>query len=371
MADEEQDDFGKGVFAETVAVANDAQETESEEPIVLTDREIAIAEGNDPDNPQSEAQAQGNEDAERSEQAEEDDEQAAPELVAETKGDKQDEEAESDSDGDEPWFNQSDLRLAKTYNLNDEDLTELGSASAFHRAIDVIDRQGEKTGDASSGGEAGGETDTEDAAEVKETPDLLSQLPKLEAIDISKYSDYDPEDQELVNHIAATQAAVAKQNEMITELVNAVGGYQNQQVESSQREAAQKFESTLDSHPAIYGKSGDKLTEDNKAARDQVQEQAETIYQGLVARKATVPPLEQIFEQAMRSVHGDKLPKGKAKPEERRAALEKQSKKRRSPGKKAAATRKTAVDSEDPNIIASDPELTEMFNEFQVANGVL
>jgi hypothetical protein len=199
--------------------------------------------------------------------------------------------------------------------------------------------------------------------EVSEEPDPWA----FEKVDPDKFSpdEYDEETIGLVKSLRKTQDT----------LEQALNFIKTQQ-QSAQAEAAAKnakvFHDTLDAMPDEFGvsmKNGQpvKLAPEQEAARLKVRDAAETIYAGLIARKAAVPPVEEIIKQAIVMVNGVAR-----KSADKRQALVEQSAMRRSTGTAAAATRRKPAPPADgtSESIASHPDIDRFWRQAQEANGV-
>jgi hypothetical protein len=340
--------FGEGIFDNPVSELDDDAPDQIEEKIELTDREIAIARGEDPDEIKSGPEENP---ADEEEQIEEDEE---IEEGTETE--------EPKNDG--PQWSNSDLMLAGKYGFTDEDLADFGSAAAMHRAIIVLDR---KLASGDGGGESRGAEPEDHAASEESAP---GSFPGLELLDLSKYEDYEPEDRALAEHLNQTKLVVKEVKEELSKVSKVVEMYEQQTAQQRQEAAAKTLNSILSKHPEIYGDNPGKITKAQADARKAVAEQAEIIYSGYVAKGTEVPDLDTIFDKAIMATHGAQLPKRELTAEQRQAKLKKQSNMRRSPGSKASTQQRTQIDRDDPVSIDNSKEVVEMFNRFQVENGV-
>lgn len=349
----ETDSFGAGIFPD------DTKETESPvdvsssndtEEVTLTDREIAIAKGEDPDSPP---------------EVDDDTEDAQDEAV--------DARAESAEEADEQESEQADVfslgdrRLAARYGLTDADLEKFGSPEALHHALDLFDKTGTSLKSSEESTESPAEVSAEDAA-ADEDGGALSDSPLgFKKLDVSKYENaddpYDKDTIELVKH-------VRKAEDMIEQLATAL-------TQNTSNNNSATFHDILDKYPDVYGntmKDGKPVRIDSKyeAARQAVKDQAETIYAGLVAKKGNIPPVDKIIEQAMMSVHGnDLVTKGKVT--SRAEKLKKQSSMKRSVGS-AATTKKrneADIDPTDAKSIARHPDVEAFFRKAQEENGAV
>lgn len=355
----ETDTFGAGVFGEVKETESPKEEVTSadSDPVALTAREIAIAKGEDPDNPPEVDDSADIDEA--------DDE--TNDVVEEAQSESEQVEDEQDS---EPAvvFSLGDKRLAAQYGLTENDLEKFGSSEALHHALDLFDKAGTslKSPEKEST-ESPAEVSAEDAA-ADEDGGALSDSPLgFKKLDISKYENaddpYDKDTVELVKH-------VRKAEDMIEQLASAL-------TQNTSNNNSATFHDILDKYPDVYGntiKDGKPVRIDSKheAARQAVKDQAETIYAGLVAKKGNIPPVDKIIEQAMMSVHGnDLVTKGKVT--SRAEKLKKQSSMKRSVGS-AATTKKrneADIDPTDAKSIARHPDVEAFFRKAQEENGAV
>ena len=355
----ETDTFGAGVFdeaKETESPKEEVTSTESE-AVTLTDREIAIAKGEDPDNPPEV------DDSADLDQADDDTE----DIVEEAHSESEQVEDEQDSEPAEV-FSLGDKRLAAQYGLTEDDLAKFGSSEALHHALDLFDKAGTslKSSDKEST-ESPAEVSAEDAAADEDGGALSDSILGFKKLDVSKYENaedpYDKDTIELVKHVRKTQ-------DMLERIV---GATQSQAASSN----ADVFHDMLDKHPELYGntmKDGKAVRIDGKyeSARQAVKDQAETIYAGIVARKGNIPPVEKIIEQAMMAVHGKDLTT-KGKVTSRAEKLKKQSSMKRSVGSAATTKRRNEAESDptDARSIAKHPDVEAFFRKAQEENGAV
>lgn len=376
------DTFGAGIF-ETEATNVEPDPEGSDEQIVLTDREIAIAGGNDPDDPDAGNQIARDNEARAARAADDDDED-----LDDVPPDEDLDDADPGGAEDDPTeWSQSDLRLAAMAGLTDEDLEKLPNVEALHSTIDVLSRhQQNQTNDNADdkNNETGTETPGDDnkatgAGEVSNK--AMEALEKLTPIDLKEFEGYEGTDLKLIETVKQTQEAfkeaIKEVHGLISQQTNA---YEQQRVAAAQDQVVGQFNDTLDKYPQIYGEMKDgKVPKAYQKARDEVRDQAQVIFQGHMARgTADKVDLDTIFAQAMRSVHGNQTRKkapttaqDQAAQADRRRKLQEQSRTRRSPGRKAASSKRVQTQSEDPAVIADDPELVEFYKNAQIENGVV
>jgi hypothetical protein len=340
-------EFGAGVFdEEPVADATEVNEEPADEKIELTDREVAIAEGRNPD----EAEA-----------TEEPEETPDEEVVAE------------EPEVEEPEFSESDIRLASMYGLSNDDVGKFDSPKSLHAALDLLEARKE-----SSGADADGSVDsTSDADEDGGAISDILGFKKTDPDAVAKiFSEKDEDGEPLYDE--GTTKFVTEQAKQLRQTQDLLEKVLSGQADSAQEAEAEKnrktFHNALDKMPEVYGasvKDGKpvELNAQRVALRQEVADHVQTVYAGLVARGSEIPPLEKMIEQSIKAVHADKVAEAKS----RAKSLTKQSKSRRSPGTKVKPAKKVpadGMDQFDAAVVANDPELVEFFDNAQFENGV-
>ena len=345
------DNFGAGVFTEDTVVTGATPEGESptpdSEPVTLTSEEEAIA-GRD---------FMKNQDPE--DWTEVDD------------SDPDDDEVDDDDEGWAP--SKSDQRLATMYELSDEDLGRVDSQEALHTLIDILDKRAStnKGGSGNAGGS--GESVSSDVP----GEDGAASSPKK--IDIKalekKFAEKDAEgeflhEQELAGMILDNaKAAVSAQEEVAK--MRTENTERSQHTETAKR--VEEFHKTLNGVSGLYGKMQttdmSDLSKVQKASRREVGEHVATMMAGLRSQGRDLPTMKVMIEQAVRSLHGDKL----AGVQKRSKNLRHQSSQRRSPGTKQTKLRgRPAQANADPysaESIANDPEIVAFFDNAEFENG--
>lgn len=354
---DDQENFGAGVFDDS-----SAGQPEESQAISLTDREVAIAKGEDPDSVQQDSSVE---------------EEVAVDPVAEDSQEEVAEVVEESSQSEEPTeeietqdvFSLGDKRLAERYGFTEDDVQKFGTPEALHHALDMMDRKiaaSPSSEDSLDSSESPVSDEAEDAA-AKSEDGTLSELLGFEKLDVSKFEDSDePYDQEtltLVKHVRKTEDMLERITGMLV------------QSETSQND--QIFHDTLDRYPEVYGMSvkegvAQDLETGFQDARQAVRDQAEIIYAGIVAKKGAVPPVNKIIEQAVMAIHGKKVA-SKSDAPAKSEKLKKQSAKRRSPGSTSANSRRQAedVDPTSAESIARHPEVEALWRQSQEASGAV
>jgi len=353
----ENDDFGKGIFDDDIANVDDsdtavmdAKEPE-EEKIELTDREIAIARGEDPDESEAKAKA-----AKEKEPPKETDDEPLPEEES-------------------PKWSISDVRLAKAYGLEEDDLQKFDSPQSLHAAIDLLESRtdaGKKDqADSPSDPASSDADDSKDGAVSNvlgfEKTDVEAIEKRFNALDEDGDRIYDEESAEHMIAQAKHARKIEDALEAALKRIDEVTGQSEQATLEQQYQNNQRqFNQALDDIPGMYGK-GEELSNAQQAARQQIADHVETLYAGYLARNVDPPSIPDLVKQAVTAVHSKELTEAQKRIER----LQQQSKQRRSPGSKVTPSKQTPPDQDpySPEAIANAPDLVEFFENAQLENG--
>lgn len=316
-----------------------------EAALELTDREIALAQGLDPDDVADGATAN-----------------AADDVAGSGDGDLYAGEGEATDGGDvgkdadaPSWITDDVKALAGTYGLGDEDLADLDSEADFLRVARVIERR-------RAAGAVGAESEAaKPAGTVPATVDPAAvNGDDLPTIDPQTYIDagYDEET------VALARVAAAMQKKL-NEIAPAIEQQQRAFAEEQHRRTAEEFHRVAD-ELGRYGTHA-KLTGDDDAKRKRLWEAAAVVAKDLEASGSSVP-LKTILQRAEIVAFGDEIMA------ERKAELAKKVKSqssRRRPVGRATATpgtkRVLPGDSDDPvAAIMATPDMQKFLKE----NGV-
>ena len=327
----------------------------------LTDREAALARGENPDEPEVV------EDPPVSESAE----------IAETVVPEGDKEVDVESDSGKeaaPWYSDSDKQLASSYGLDEEQLKQFESADDFQRYAKIFDKQ----------------LVAKPAAEVpaaKVEPQPGTNPPKISKIDIERfkaegYSDDTIETltrhNELVDYVERLSAERDSDKQFLSQIQQAI-------TVAEQQRQADAFHDAVDSlGDSRFGrafKDGyvQSLSKTEDDARRALFEAAETIAAGIQARaeklgqKAEIPPLPVLLKRAQQMAFAEDI-----RADERRKvqeAVTKQSMKRRPVAASRGDGGRFAKRAEPTNIneaakeVANLPDVVALWNKLQEANG--
>lgn len=337
--------------------------------IKLTDREIAIAKGEDPDAPVVEA-VETPQEAEQTVEKDEAVEQDAHGKDADDKGTDAQPQPETDSASD--WVNDEVVELAQSYGLTAEELRQFASPEEFRRAGVLFDKQLTKP------------AKTEEAApanpETKADAEVDFDIAKLKE---EGYDDTTLKIAETAKTAKERTAALEKQlSEIATKQKEYVARYQEQ---LTQQRMDMFHREVDDLNQDLFGKRRDadgkfiKLDPKLDKNRERLMEAADVIYEGMVNHaKRLGRPLENvnpkvILKRAMNMAFAEEM--AAAEKAKLTAQMEAQSKKRRSVGvanrtapREAAPKVPTSL-SEQARLIANDPKLVAFWNKATQENG--
>lgn len=319
----------------------------------LTEREMAIARGEDPD-------------AEPDETDEVDDEPQAK---------REPDDAPEDSADDKPWYRETDLQLAKTYGLSEDDLKEFADEKEFAKATRLLHRvAGEQVSEP--------RTPKDNIEEAKKTDGIPEGLPR-EAFDehgkirpsYFKENDFDDETMVLVESLRAEQDRREQSIKEMEQLKNQTQWLMNEMVQERQRQQEQMFHTALDAlNPGFYGQSLDEsgrpvtLSESQQERRQRILEEVHAIGES-IARQAEkqgvapeYPTWEVMVRRAQNNIYAEEVAAEEKK--QRRDKIAEQSRKRRPVGYSTGRTKaaNAAVDPTDPSAIAAMPEIAKFFD---------
>lgn len=363
---DENDDFGFGIFDSPVVGATEVSDepTEDVNPMELTDREIAIAEGRNPD----EAEATT----------------ASPSADGEKLGEESpsvEETTDETPEVKEPTWTESDKRLAQHYGVSDEQLANFDSSKSFLAAIDLLEaRPKSETSEGDAGSPNEKPSDAGEDKGVASSPTVtktdVDEVRKIfEAKNDADEFLYDEDTRKTMIDNAERSRA---NEDLLEKVLEQVGQPQQPQFSDAERAEMENnrttFHDALDKVPGLYGQS----VKDGKPVelaarhiqyREEIAEHVQMLHEGAVSKGKEPPALKTLIKQAVRAIHGDKL----AEAAKRSQNLETQSKSRRRPGTKVAPSRKESSaedDSQyDPSNIANDPELVDYFENAHFESG--
>jgi hypothetical protein len=346
----------------------------------LTEREEAIARGEDPDvvaasnEPES-----GADDAVETPAAEVDGSQDGQDGSTESGST----EAASESSAEQvkpgtdktsaTWLDDNVKSLGTAYGMTDEDFAEFKSREDFDRTARIFARRLMETGKQ-------GATQTESTPATTQTPPATStaQEPPVDPFDPKNWEGYDEKTLDLVKSHRETLEKLAKQEQAVTSIVA--------QAQQADRERYLNFfHSSVDAlEPELFGrtiKDGKVVALDQKsdANRAKLWEAVHTIQAGIESRaqqagKAPVlPPFSELLDSAKRLVFSNEL--RSAEQSKRSNAIREQAKTRRpaashrtvgSMGRKPNGQFESGATINDTvSALAKDPQLMSLWNSMQ------
>lgn len=326
------------------------------EPLELTEREIAIAQGLDPD-------AVEDSDGEVTEDVTPD---PAPQARqdAETGGDK---EVATGA-----WIDDDARELAKSYGLSDDELSAFASPEEFERAAALIDKKFADAAKQSDESPAGAKADSEKPA----------AKPAFEKIDPQAYIDagYGEEEVKLAKMLRATQD---KLEQIETERTGERQAAQEAQQQHIYHANLSAFHDLMDQESDLFGKSVDengdpvKLGDEEVARREKVWNASVQIVMGaakLAEQRGQQPEAitwPVLVKRAKALALGDELQSRERDRISNRVRTQ-ASRRRPAPGglKAAKAAKHSGGEqADDMDAIANDPRVVSVWNKYQEENG--
>jgi hypothetical protein len=304
--------------------------------IELTEREILLAQGDDPDS--------GLEPVEK-----EDAQQVESEADAGP--------GEADPPAEEKsWITDADREKAKAYGLSDEDLGLLETREEFGRFVKLSDAAASRKPDPTADDPA-----DEDEEEAGDKP-----LTKDGRINVQYYKDNDYDD-----GTVAAMEAMRKAQDDAAESKSYLSAIREQQEAAEYARHINEFHDAADElRPDHYGDSNaGKLSAEFAQRRTELYEATRQVAQFIAyqqqeqGKPISVPPLKELVKRAEALAFGGNLPKGQSKPA---ATARTQGNRVRPVGSSAGAVGKPQkAASGDPADIANDPDVIEAWNRAQ------
>jgi len=316
----------------------DVVDEQVESGVELTEREVAIASGQDPDDTGIEAE-EGTEAP--------DEVEAEGDEIAEAEAQDGAEEEGTDAH-DSGWLNDDLKALAESYGIGEEGLASFESESEFRRFASML----EKYGSPDEPEAAKGETQNEAAEEAQDDLD-----PKW-----FEENGYDEQTVKIVSALAESRGTVKQLLERIDKLEGALS-------DTGKQNETALLHQAIDEIGGRFG-SGGSLTDEQVGAREKLLEAAEIVKQSLEKRGETTVNASVLLRRAELLAFGDEiLAEEKARAKEAFAdKVKKQSAKRRPVGRntKPPVRRELPGEAEDPvKAIANSPEIVEFWNNLE------
>lgn len=327
--------------------------------IELTDREIAIARGENPD----EVVQEPVEDTVSDEVSEE---------LSEDSSEVTSSDDTADSTLEETTWVTSDIRdLAESYGFTDEDLSQFGDEQEFRRAGLLFDRQLVKV-----------QQPPQDSASSTEPEAPAPTEESEEFVDVKKIEDagYDEEVVEIAKALRRYQESAKQRDEQLKAVLSWKEQFEQAAQEDYQRRQAEEFHADVDGLDAdLFGKVYDdqgnvvQLSDKHNDNRKKLWEAEQTILAGIEARatqtggEAKYPSRKALRQRALQLAFSAEV--GKKEKEVRIEKAKRQSAKRRPVGTQGGALPKRSPDSSDPKEIANHPDIVAFWKKAQEENG--
>lgn len=329
----------------------------------LTEREIAIARGENPDDLNAEVVDSGKE-AHDSEVGKDADTNDLPNNGGAA--------AAADSESSESWLTDEHRNLANSYGFSDADLKSFQSEDDFNRFASMFEQKLTDFAKQSKS-KAAAEAAAKKPEQAKEEEDDLD-------LDYYKGKGWEEESLRLVQ-------GARKERERRKEMEQRLEAMEKAFNEAAARQQQEVFHNTFHSvvdnlGEDLFGRVFDEngtasdLDKSKEANRHKLYEAAELIAAGIVAKAKeagvdpNVPPLPTLLSRAKQMVFASEI--RQVENQKRNEAVMRQSKQRRPvaasrPVKTAAPTTKVTVD--NAKEVANHPELTKAWAKFQEENG--
>jgi len=326
-----------------------AQEgNEDTEDIVLTDRELAIIQGDDPDDLGAENETP---------------------TDAGTADVTDDDEAGKDApepDQEESWVTEDLKQLAGTYGLQEDDISDFGSGEEFLKAAGMLEklslRAAQKQWQDSQAVQGNtSPTGKVDPGKVEESLPS-SESAKLED-QIKKLRD-EGYDESLIAPMEAVAATLRQFEGKFGQIQPVIETQQQRYVAERQSQVMGSFHDVVDSLGGRFGGSDAALTAEQETNREKLFNAARLVERDILSRGQTLPSMKVVLQRAELLAFNDEIRA------ERQASLSKQVRgqagKRRSAGRTVTQRSKPPGDSDDPvAAIANSPEMIALFKGFE------
>lgn len=350
------------------------------ETFELTDREKAIAAGENPDAIVERDDSAGSDTVAETESGEvEGDDNAGSDPDgggdSEQAGTQDANEGGTEAAQPVSWVSDQVRGIAKSCGISDEELSEFRDEAEFARATRLIDRRMT----------AAAEKIRQQQAPVAQAPATPAQTAAQAAaakerqkLDPQKYRDagYDEETVKLVEHVAQRDEERDQEIQRLHSVMEALIG--ERQAES-QRSRVATFHSLVDTmDPELYGKSSELQsgtpTDEN---RRKLWESADLLIAGMVSQaqaagqRPEIPPLNVVLQRAEQLAFADVFQQ-RAKRDYQERVLAQSQRKRPSTGRSRPATSVGSARSDvdfTAEAIANNPSLVKLWEKYQEQNG--
>ena len=323
-------------FEDDLAIGSEEQGGEME----LTEREVAIASGGDPESVGVEEEATEEAVADTTDEADD------TEVVEEEDGASEVEDEGTEATDTDSWVNDHIKALAETYGISEDGLETFGSESEFRKFASLMDKYGDKP-----------------KGETKAEPEAKTEAVVDDELDPQKFAEegYDDNTVKIVDTLVKSKATVSQ-------LVDRISKLESMLEESSRQQETTLLHRAIDEIGGRFG-SGGTLTDEQKAARDKLLEAADVVKQSLEKRGDKVVNASVLLRRAELLAFGDEIiAEEAAKAKEAMAEkVKKQSAKRRPVGRNTKPPARQALGEVDnpAKAIANSPELVEFWKNLE------
>ena len=350
------------------------QETGQFEKVELSEREIALAQGKDPD-----------------EAVETTPETVEPAAKADPAKDTA-QGSGTDADNTTPavagrvapaWIKDTHLDHAASYGLTKDDLEEFGDEESYRRTTRLLDKQNYLAGQQASQAERS--TATPSQGQPQPTQQVKPQAPaqdggvakKLEKLDLEKLKANGYGEDELA--IFGRFNDLLDENQATREKAERIERYHQEQAQSQHIQEFHVASDTLNEE--LFGKvykdgKVQNVSEQQGKNRQKLYETALTMVSGMVSRaqaagiEPNIPPMPVLLQRVQDFAFANEIKEQARK--QQTAAIAEQSKRRRPAAGRPHRTAPTSTgkDTVHPaKAIADSPEVLDLWNKFQEANG--
>lgn len=326
-----------------VANDKDVEGTEVGDPtkIELTEREILLAQGEDPDNRSVDAEIEGAPVTE--------DPPAEEETVEEQ---------------EVSWITDADRNRAKSYGLDPEDVDAYESREQFGKVLKALDKAASRKAPSKTDPTADDPADDDDEDAVDDSKPLTADG----KINVAYYkaNDYDE------GTIAAMEVA-RKQQDVVEKQQQYLDSLQTQNEQAEYARHLNEFMDAADAlRPDFYGVSTKgTLSREYAQRRSDLYDATLLVAQHIAAQQeragkpVTVPPVAELVKRAELLAFGDSLPKSQQTAEKAKAQAAKIRPVGNVAGARRTATRKST---DDPVEIANDPDVVAAWDRAQLTS---
>ena len=340
------------------AGADNSPVDDAPEPIVLTPREEAIARGEDPDAIEEELEEDGSD--------------------GDADGPSADADEPSEPSKPKKWWRETDVELAKTYGLSEDELADFGSETEFLRAAKTFAKSRD-AGSAEQQGDGAESVASDDEDPMEEMRKMLpaeawDDTGRLRKDYFNETGDWDEQSMAVVHVVSALQAAHIRDQQELKRLREQTEWLTEHTVKQQQDQQEVLFHSALDQlNPEFYGQHlGDdgrarELQLEHQARRQKILEEVTEIGESIARRAARegkqpqYPTWDELVRRAQANIFADEIQQFEKSRKTSRVAN--QSRRRRPVGGSAGSRRGTAAAPDPTSVeaIAADPEIAKFF----------